>query len=95
VAKTNRFGALAAVARATLVAVGLVVLIMLVVEVQPAEAAFPGKNGKMAYSGWDGHDQEIYTIDPTGGNKVQLTHQPERRSSFVLAQRQEDRQESC
>lgn len=38
VAKTNRFGVLAAV--------GLVVL-MVVVEVRPAEATFPGKNGKI------------------------------------------------
>jgi hypothetical protein len=40
-------GALAAItARATLVAAGLLVLMMLVVEVQPAEAALPGKNGQ-------------------------------------------------
>jgi hypothetical protein len=37
VAKTNRFGVLAAL--------GLVVL--MVVEVRPAEATFPGKNGKI------------------------------------------------
>ena len=57
-------------------AVGLVVLIMLVVvEACPAEATFPGKPGKIVYSGQDGPngDLEIYTIKPGGGGKVQLT----------------------
>jgi hypothetical protein len=40
--KTNHLGALAATAGA-LVAVGLLMLMMLVVEVRPAEATFPGK----------------------------------------------------
>jgi hypothetical protein len=59
--KTNPLGVLAAVAGAALVAVGLLVL-MLVVEVSPAEATLPGKNGKIAYLGFDGNDPEIYTI---------------------------------
>lgn len=75
-ANTKHFGALAAAAGA-LVAVGLVVLIMLVVvEVGPAEAAFPGQNGKIAYSGSDG-DFEIYTIDPSGGEKFKVTNNTE------------------
>ncbi len=41
-AKTNLWGALAAVAEATLVAVGLPVLMMVVVDVRFAEATFPG-----------------------------------------------------
>jgi dipeptidyl aminopeptidase/acylaminoacyl peptidase len=68
--RTNHFGALAAVV-GMLGAVGLLVLI--VVEVRPAEATFPGKNGKIAYSRYDGHDYEIYTIYPGGGGRVQLT----------------------
>src|SRR5215208_6357909 len=67
-AKTYHWGALAAAA-GTLVAVGLVVLIMLVVvEAGPAEATFPGKPGKIAYEGKDGAngDYEIYTINPGG-----------------------------
>jgi hypothetical protein len=45
-ARTNHLGTLAAVAvGAALTAVGLVVL--MVVEVCPAEATFPGKNGKI------------------------------------------------
>ena len=65
--KTYHWGALATAA-GTLVAVGLVALIMLmVVEARPAEATFPGKPGKIAYSGSDGNDTEIYTINPDGG----------------------------
>jgi hypothetical protein len=73
VAHTNRFGALAAVAGA-LVAVGLLALVLLVVEVRPAEATFPGQNGRIAYRGWDGHDREIYTIAVGGGKPVQVTN---------------------
>jgi Tol biopolymer transport system component len=49
------------------------VLIMVVVEAHPAGATFPGKPGKIAYDAFDGQDQEIYTINPTGGGRVQLT----------------------
>src|SRR5215217_7112609 len=38
-----------------------------------AEAAFPGKNGKIAYVRNDGNDYEIYAIDGGGGDKTQLT----------------------
>jgi hypothetical protein len=67
-AKTNSWGGLAAAA-GTLVAVGLVLLIMLVVvEAGPAEATFPGNPGKIAYSHHDAvQDYEIYTIKPDGG----------------------------
>src|SRR5215216_1697222 len=70
-AKTNHLRALAAAG--TLVAVGLVVLIMVVVEASPAEATFPANPGKIAYSGHHGQDFEIYTINSGGGGKVQLT----------------------
>jgi hypothetical protein len=40
----------------------------------PAQAAFPGANGKLAYdSGVDG-DVEIYTVNPDGTGKTQLTN---------------------
>jgi WD40-like Beta Propeller Repeat len=74
--KTYHWGPLATAAGGTLVAVGLVVLIMLVVvEARPAEATFPGKPGKIAYEGKDGAngDFEIYTINPGGGSKLKLT----------------------
>jgi Tol biopolymer transport system component len=41
---------------------------------EKAEATFPGKNGKIAYVRNDGNDDEIYTINPGGGGKTQLTH---------------------
>jgi hypothetical protein len=71
-AKTNRLGALAAAA-GTLVAVGLLLLIMVVVEAHPAGATFPGKNGKIVYSGYDGQDSEIYTINASGGGRFNVT----------------------
>jgi hypothetical protein len=73
--KTNHWGALATAA-GTLVAVGLVVLIMLVVvEARPAEATFPGKPAKIVYSGKDAPkgDFEIYTINPGGGGRFNVT----------------------
>jgi WD40 repeat protein len=70
--RTNHLGALAAAAGA-LVAVGLLVLMMVVVEVRPARATFPGQNGKIAYWVFD-PDREIYTINAGGGGKVQVTN---------------------
>jgi hypothetical protein len=65
-AKTDPRGIVAARA-GTLLAVGLVVLIMVVLEAHPARATFPGKPGKIAYDAFDGQDYEIYTINPDGG----------------------------
>src|SRR5215216_8072542 len=59
---------LAVAAAGLLAAVGLVVLYA-----QPAEANFPGKPGKIAFSQDDGNDLEIYTIKADGGGKKQLT----------------------
>jgi len=61
--------ALLSAAAGLLLAVGLVVLYA-----QPAEANYPGKPGKIAYSGWDGNDLEIYTINPNGGSNVKVTN---------------------
>ena len=69
--KTNHLGALAA--SGTLVAVGLVVLIMVVVEASPAQATFPANPGKIAYSGRHGQDFEIYTINSGGGARFNVT----------------------
>ncbi len=64
-----RTALLAVAAAGLLAAVGLVVLYA-----QPAEANYPGKPGKIAYSGWDGNDLEIYTINTDGGGRKNLTN---------------------
>src|SRR5918999_3821795 len=65
-----RAALLAVAAAGLLAAVGLVVVILYA---QPAEANFPGKPGKIVFSGYDGQDYEIYTINSGGGGKQQLT----------------------
>jgi hypothetical protein len=60
-AKTNYYGALAAAA-GVLVAVGLLVLMLVVAEARPAGATFPGKPDKIAFSSFDGNDDDIYTV---------------------------------
>jgi Tol biopolymer transport system component len=69
VAKSKHLGALAAVA-GILAAVGLLVVL---VAGRPAEATFPGQPGKIAYSGSVGNDKDIYTINPNGRGKFQVT----------------------
>jgi Tol biopolymer transport system component len=65
-----RAALLAVAAAGLLAAVGL---FMVVLYAQPAEANYPGKPGKIAFSQDDGNDFEIYTINPNGGGKKQLT----------------------
>ena len=64
-AKTKHFGPLAAAAGA-LVAVALLVLMLVVVNPQPAKAAFPGQNGRIAFSSDRSGNIEIYTVSSTG-----------------------------
>jgi Tol biopolymer transport system component len=48
---------------------------LLALSEKKAEAAFPGKNGRIAYaSNGGGKDSEIYTINPDGSGKTQLTN---------------------
>jgi hypothetical protein len=73
-----RTALLAVAAAGLLVAVGLVILYA-----QPAEANYPGKPGKIAYSGDDGNDLEIYTGFAPKFNpapKLQSLHQNYERS---------------
>jgi Tol biopolymer transport system component len=67
-----RAALLAVAVAGLLAAVGLFVVVLYA---QPAEANYPGKPGKIAYSGLDAPngDYEIYTINPNGGAKKQLT----------------------
>jgi tricorn protease len=46
---------------------------LLVAMPEKAEAIFSGKNGRIAYSVYDGNDQEIYTIKLTGGKLIRVT----------------------
>ena len=74
-AKTYQsFGVLAAAAAAAgvLVAVGMLMLTMLVVD-KPAEAAFPGQNGKIAFTSSRDGNFEIYTMNPNGQGVDNLT----------------------
>src|SRR5215216_2117696 len=62
----------ALIVAAVLMACAVVVLVVS----EKAEATFPGKNGRIAYSAFDfdrGPDDTIYTIKPGGGAKTQLT----------------------
>ncbi|MEJ7815376.1 MAG: hypothetical protein WKF53_09400, partial [Rubrobacter sp.] len=52
-----RAALLTSAAAGLLAAVGL----LMVLYAQPAGANYPGKPGKIAYSGYDGNDYEIYT----------------------------------
>jgi hypothetical protein len=65
-----RAALLAVAAAGLLAAVGLCVVVLYA---QPAEANYPGKPAKIAFSGYDGQDYEIYTINANGGGKKQLT----------------------
>jgi Tol biopolymer transport system component len=62
------------IAAAVMMACAVVVL----VASEKAEATFPGKNGRIAYSSYDAPfpkgDSEIYTINPDGSGNRQLTH---------------------
>ena len=70
--RLNHLGAalLAAAAAGLLASVGLLVVLY----AQPAEANYPGTAGKIYYSGDDGQDYEIYSINPDGGSNVRLTN---------------------
>src|SRR4028119_794612 len=47
---------------------------LLAVALQPAEAAFPGKNGKIAFSSHRDTDYEIYSINPDGSDPTNVTN---------------------
>ena len=59
----------------TLVAVGLL-LTMVVVEARPAEATFPGKNGKIAFVRDGPLDSHIFTIYPDGSGLAKISTRP-------------------
>ena len=55
--------------------VALVALLVTLTTVpSPAHAAFPGQNGKIAFSGNGDGDFELYSMNPDGTGRTQLTH---------------------
>jgi Tol biopolymer transport system component len=64
-AKTNHFGPLAA-ATGAVVAVALLMLVLVVVNPQPAKTAFQGQNGRIAFASNRDGDYDIYTVSSTG-----------------------------
>jgi hypothetical protein len=92
VAKTNRLGALAA-AVGMLAAVGLLVLMLVVIEAGPAEATFPGKNGKIAYGTSSAKSPYLYNLLGRGGKtKVREGQLPSfspdgRKIAYVIEER--------
>jgi dipeptidyl aminopeptidase/acylaminoacyl peptidase len=65
---------------ARLITVVLAACVALLGLAVPAQAAFPGANGKIALDGYDGSDYEIYTINPDGTGEAQLTNNSARDS---------------
>ncbi len=53
---------------------GLVALA--VVGAGPAQAAFPGENGRLAFTTFEGERQDVFTIEPDGSDRRNLTNHP-------------------
>jgi Tol biopolymer transport system component len=63
----------------TIAAIVAACLLTLVVRVEPAEATFPGKNGKIAFVARNLEQEgyaDIYSVNPDGTGRVQLTDDP-------------------
>jgi hypothetical protein len=50
----------------------LIVCVVFSLVSEEALAAYPGDNGKIAFSYLQGNSEEIYTVDPDGTNRVRL-----------------------
>src|SRR5829696_7057406 len=64
------------VALATAVAALAAVVLLGLIEAQPAEATFPGKNGKIAFQSDSGGNYDIYTMNRNGEKIAKLTTNP-------------------
>ena len=73
--KANYFRVLA-VLTTTAAAVLAASLLVLALAVEPAEAAFPGENGQIAFTGEAAWAYDIYAINPDGSGKTNLTYNP-------------------
>src|SRR5215207_2133945 len=59
-----------------LVALATAVVVLGLIEAQPAEATFPGKNGKIAFQSDAGGNYDIYTMNRNGEKIAKLTTNP-------------------
>jgi Tol biopolymer transport system component len=50
---------------------------LVVAVVKPAEAAFPGRNGKIVFSSFRGGNAELYSMNPNGSGVQRLTVDPQ------------------
>jgi dipeptidyl aminopeptidase/acylaminoacyl peptidase len=73
---TPRFRVLALLATATLAAAitGAGILAVVIATAEPAEAAFPGENGKIAFPRWDGISDDIWVMNADGTDQANLTN---------------------
>jgi Tol biopolymer transport system component len=69
-----------------LLAMALTSSLLLTPAAKPAQAAFPGQNGKIAFTRTepDG-SSEIYTMDPDGNNQTNLSNDPKNDSQPVVS----------
>jgi Tol biopolymer transport system component len=74
----RRFGALATLVAAAALAAGLLALVQTMVQPKLAEAAFPGKNGEIAFQSSRDGNEEIYVMRADGTNQTRLTTDPRR-----------------
>jgi hypothetical protein len=79
--KTSQVRALAVVAAAV-----LALCVLAVVAVKPVEAAYPGKNGKIAFFS-NRSGTNIFTINPNSGHRNQDHHLQWSQRPRLLAQR--------
>jgi len=73
--EANRLGRSGVLAAAVLLVVGVLVLAAVA---QPAKAAFPGQNGKIAFNKYSPRDDDsrIYTVEPDGTGQSALGEVP-------------------
>ena len=60
----------------TIVAITATLLIMVGTEQQASEAVFPGTNGKIAFTNFDGNHFDVWTMGADGAGRTKLSSSP-------------------